>query len=334
MAKATQKSVSTGLVLGKFAPFHKGHEYLVRTALMTCDIVYILVYDSRDVIDIPLNIRADWIRKIFSEFHNRLVVIEGWGSPSDEGHNPATMKLQERYIQSVIPEKITHFFSSEWYGEHVSDALQAKNIVVDLDRTTIPCSGRIIRSNPHKHQNLLDRFVYKDFVKKVVFLGAESTGKTTLTRSLAKIYDTSYMEEYGREYWIENKDKEGKLTPSQLVDLARRHKKLEDQKLLNAKRYLFVDTNAVTTYMFGQYYHKKVDQELERLARLAQREYHEWFLCDTDIPYIEDGTRSGAKHRAVFQRKIIKDLNERGIKYHLISGNLKERIAKVHEYLK
>ncbi|MCC5600764.1 ATP/GTP-binding protein [Nostoc favosum] len=43
--------------------------------------------------------------------------------------------------------------------------------------------------------------MYRDLITNVVFLGAPSTGKTTIASQLAKEYNTVWMPEYGREYW-------------------------------------------------------------------------------------------------------------------------------------
>lgn len=58
------KMKKTGLTLGKFAPLHKGHQYMIETALQEMDEVYVLIYDT-PVIPIPLSIRAGWIREMY-----------------------------------------------------------------------------------------------------------------------------------------------------------------------------------------------------------------------------------------------------------------------------
>jgi nicotinamide riboside kinase len=57
------------------------------------------------------------------------------------------------------------------------------------------------------------------------------------------------MPEYGREYW-DNNQVNRRLTTGQLVEIARGHIEREDQMLLKANRYLFTDTNALTTKEF------------------------------------------------------------------------------------
>ena len=46
-----------GLTLGKYAPLHKGHEYVIETMLRETDESIVIIYDT-DVTPIPLQIRA------------------------------------------------------------------------------------------------------------------------------------------------------------------------------------------------------------------------------------------------------------------------------------
>ena len=67
----------TGLTLGKFAPFHKGHQFLVETALAEVDELLVMVYDT-DLTNVPLQVRAGWIKKLYPQ----VTIIEAWDGPS------------------------------------------------------------------------------------------------------------------------------------------------------------------------------------------------------------------------------------------------------------
>ncbi len=322
--------MTRGLVLGKFAPLHRGHQHLIETALAAVDELVVLVYDAPDVTDTPLATRAGWVRALYPT----ATVIAGHGSPTAAGHDPAIMALQERYIASVVPQPITHFFSSEWYGAHVAASLGALDVRVDEARAALPISATQIRAEPFAHRHWLHPLVYRDLVELVVLLGAESTGKSTLTEALAQRWRTQWMPEFGREFWEAHHDADGRLTPEQLVALAREHLDREEALRVESDRYLFVDTNALTTAMFARFYHGAEHPDLAELARAAERRYHHTFVCDIDIPYVEDGTRSGEAHRVRFQQQIIDDLAERGVAYTLLRGTLDERMAQVADHLR
>jgi HTH-type transcriptional regulator, transcriptional repressor of NAD biosynthesis genes len=318
-----------GLTLGKFAPFHKGHQLVIETALREMDKVSVIIYDAQDVTDIPLNVRSNWIKKLYPTVE----VIEAWDGPPDVGNTSYIRSLQEEYILGKLGVSgITHFYSSEFYGDHMSKALKAENRLIDPDRSTLPVSGSVIREDPFANREFIHPYVYKDLISSVVFLGAPSTGKTTIAAELANEYDTVWMPEYGREYWEEHQ-KNRRLSLQQLVEIGEGHIAREDILIPQANRYMFIDTNAITTFMFSQYYHKKAAKRLIELALSAQSRYDIFFLCDVDIPYDDTWDRSGEVNRKVFQKQIIGNLLIRKIPFFLLQGDLQERIRQVKKIL-
>lgn len=320
---------TTGLTLGKFAPLHKGHEYLIQTARSQVDRLICLIYDSPEVTTVPLETRSRWLRTLFPDIE----VIELRNAPQEVGETPEIKKRHEDFILGILGgRKITHFFSSEFYGEHMSQALGAQNCLVDPARAAIPISGTAVRENPFLHRAQLSPVVYRDLITHVVLLGAPSTGKSTLAEALAQHFHTTWMPEYGREYW-EQHQSERRLSLEQLVELAQGHGEREEQKLLEANRYLFTDTNALTTYQFSLYYHGAAHPQLAEYARRCVDRYDQVFVCDTDIPYDDTWDRSGDTNRQEFQGQILADLAARGIPYTLLQGSVAQRIATVEQAL-
>jgi len=313
---------TTGLILGKFAPFHKGHQYLLEFAKARVDKLYVLIYEARETTHIPLEMRAGWIRQIYPDVN----VIAGHDAPTVEGTSEQVKKIQEDYIIKMLPEPITHFFSSEWYGEHVSKALSAINVLVDADRKNVPVSATKVRNGEVSSADFLHPIVNRDIVRKVVILGAESTGKTTLARELAKEYKTNWVAEYGRDYWDANHDEKGNLTAEQLVELAKTHRMNEEKTFQLSDRIVFIDTGATTTRQYCRDYGYSVPMELDTMVHDERSRYDLFILCETDIPYEDDGTRRGEKVRIETEKKIVKDLVDRGIKFWYVSGTLGDRI--------
>lgn len=318
-----------GLTLGKFAPLHKGHQLVIETALAEMDGVLVIIYDCPEVTSVPLNIRANWIRTIYPQ----VTVIKAWDGPTEVGASPEIKKKHEDYILNQLKiREITHFYSSEFYGDHMSLALNAVNRIVDYSRKAIPISGTDIRQNPFTFREYLHPQVYHDLITNIVFLGAPSTGKTTIAAELAQKYNTIWMPEYGREYW-ENHHIERRLSLEQLVEIAEGHLEREEKLLYQANQYLFTDTNAITTYMFSLYYHGMVAPRLIELANQVISRYDLVFVCDTDIPYDDTWDRSGDVNRQNFQRQIINDLAVRKIPFFLLQGDLQTRIQFVAHIL-
>ncbi len=200
-------------------------------------------------------------------------------------------------------------------------------------RSLFPISGKIIRKDPFRYREHISPIVYKDLITNVVFLGAPSTGKSTIACKLADEYKTVWMPEYGREYW-EKYQVNRRLSLENLVEIAEGHLDRENVLLYKANQYLFTDTNAITTLMFSLNYHQTALPKLIEYANQAQSRYDLVFLCDVDIPYDNTWDRSGDVSRKVFQKQIIGDLLARKIPFILLRGDLVTRIMKVKQVLK
>ncbi|WP_426449470.1 AAA family ATPase [Paenibacillus sp. S-38] len=325
----TGAKATLGLTLGKFAPLHKGHQYMIETGLQETDHLIVVIYDCPETTDIPLTVRAGWIRRLYPEAE----VIEAWDGPAETGYTPRIQKLQEDYILGLLGgRRVTHFFSSEPYGDHMSRRLGAVNRQVDPARTVFPVSGTAVRQQPYANRAYVDGVVYRDLITRVVLLGAPSTGKTTLASALAEAHGTAWMPEYGREYWAAHQQ-DRRLTPEQLVELAEGHVEREEKLAGEADGVLFTDTNAVTTYLFSLDYHGMALPRLEELARKAAAAYDLVFLCGDDIPYDDTWDRSGEVHRGKFQKRFTALLKEWRVPYIEVSGTLEERVAAVSAVL-
>jgi HTH-type transcriptional repressor of NAD biosynthesis genes len=318
-----------GLALGKFAPLHHGHELLIRSALGETDHVVVLIYDCPEITAIPLQTRTGWIRDLFPTVE----VVEAWDGPRDVGDTPEIMRRHEAYLlDRLAGRRITHFYSSEFYGAHVSAALHAIDRRVDEARLVVPISATRIRADPFAHRASVSPRVYRDLVCNVAVLGAPATGKTTLCERLAREFDTQWMPEYGREYW-ERHQVDRRLTPDQLCEIATGHLEREESLLLEANRYLFTDTTALTTLLFSRHYHGSAPAMLHALADASATRYHATFVCDDDIPYDDTWDRSGAVNRARMQRWTVEALAARRLPFTLLRGTAEQRIETVRRVL-
>jgi len=179
---------------------------------------------------------------------------------------------------------------------------------------------------------MVNPLVYRDLITKVVLLGAPSTGKTSLAAALAETFRTNWMAEYGREYW-EHHQHDRRLTPRQLLEIAKGHIVREEIAFQQAEKYCFIDTNALTTAMFGMSYHGYVLPRVASLADACQRRYDVFLLCADDIPYDDTWDRSGEVSRRIFQKQIRADLQMRHIPFTVVTGTLEDRVAQVRRLL-
>jgi len=165
----------------------------------------------------------------------------------------------------------------------------------------------------------------------VVFVGAESTGKSTLASMLAREQGAQFVPEIGRFIWEE---KQGQLVAADYVEIAERHRAAEDAAVARAgSEYVFVDTNALTTLLLGLRFGQvtePVPPALLHYALECRTRYLHHFVCADDIPYEEEpGVRENAAWRTQIQQLVLDDLDGRGIGYTILTGSLEQRAARV-----
>jgi NadR type nicotinamide-nucleotide adenylyltransferase len=316
--------MKVGLTLGKFAPLHRGHQELIETAISEMDRVIVMIYEAAET-SIPLATRAGWIRRLYPDVE----VLEVRDGPTEVSARPEVTAMHDEFLQRTVGHRgITHFYSGEFYGEHVSRALGA----IDRRLTRTSASGTAVRTDPFGRRRDVHPIVYRDLITKAVFVGAPSTGKTTLAERLAREFGTVWMPEYGREYW-EKHQVDRRLTLEQLVEIAEGHRRREDELIAESNRFFFGDTDATTTYVFSLYYHGQAHPRLAELAEQARDRYDFVFLCEDDIPFDDTWDRSGAVSRSRMQGMIRRDLAARGIDAIPLRGSIDERMARVREVI-
>lgn len=152
-----------GFTIGKFAPLHKGHQFLIETALREMDQVIVIIYET-DLIDIPIDARANWIKKLYPSVDVKYAI----NPPSRYGLDKKSVEIQMKYLINILGDiKPTHFYSSEKYGEEVSKYLSITNRQVDSKREIIPISATDIRNDLEKQKDYLDKIVYQDIKEKI-----------------------------------------------------------------------------------------------------------------------------------------------------------------------
>ena len=149
-----------GFTIGKFAPLHKGHQLVIETALKEMDDVYCIVYDT-ELMNLNIEKKANWIKKLYPNIH----IIYAFNSPKQYGLDKESVNIQMKYLSNLIKDiPVTHFYSSELYGQKVADYLNIENRLVDLQRKQYPIHAEEIRDDINKNKNFLENVVYSDLI--------------------------------------------------------------------------------------------------------------------------------------------------------------------------
>jgi HTH-type transcriptional repressor of NAD biosynthesis genes len=340
-----------GLVVGKFMPFHKGHQLLVETALAQVDELTVVVYDTPvPDVEMPVEMRAGWVSALYPNLHAIVthpdplyeeakfmqgVLNTGTGATHFDhtaGDDPKYRQVYADDVRYLGP--FTHVFSSEDYGPGFAEALGATHVMVDAARNLMPISGTKFRDNMYEYRAFVNPLVYLSLIQKVVFMGTESVGKSTLVKALAEKHKTLYTHEYGRSLWEEYQELGVEPPFAGLWRVGKTQYEQEQAVALHANRFLFCDTNALTTVHWSQLLHGHVDARLEALAESTKNEYT-YFIVHPDFPWVDDGTRSLDNNKSIdFHHDIQDDLKRRGIRSVTISGSVEQRVAQVERHLK
>ncbi|MCC3156873.1 AAA family ATPase [Hymenobacter sp. 15J16-1T3B] len=327
----------TGLVVGKFAPLHRGHQLLIETAARQVDELHVWVYSEPDPIRMPAPVRAGWLRQIYGTDLGgcRLQVRALTQAEHPQlPPNAAPDLVHREFVRQLLLELglcIDVIFSSEAYGAGFAAHLGTEHVLVDQPRQQRPVSGTQLRADVYGQSEWLHPVVQAyfrsaDYLQRVALLGAESTGKSTLTAALGRHFGTAWVAEYGRTLW---EAQGGHLAFDDLLRIAERHRALEDEALPQARHWLLSDTNAVTTLWYSYAYFGRATEALHALAAECRSRYAHTFVCAPDFPFEQDGTRAPAAQQLLQQHTQLMLLDVLGIPYQLLTGSVADRVAQV-----
>lgn len=307
-----------GLVIGKFLPPHRGHKLLIDTAQSQVDHLTVMICDKPEY-GLDGDLRASWLREIHPDC--KVILIH------DEIDDDNSFLWAEN-TKRVLGKSPDVVFTSEDYGDPYARFLACDHVLVDRARVAIPCSGTQIRNHPLENLDYLEPCVRAHYVKRVCVLGAESTGTTTMAQALAEHFQTNWVAEYGREYWI-RKMEEGDIetwSESEFVHIAEEQSRREDLAARTANKVLFCDTDAFATSVWFERYMEHRSKLVEDVFR--DRNYDATFLTGDEIPFEQDGFRDGEHIRHWMHQRFIERLDEAGRPFTLLRGDHETRLSQ------
>lgn len=163
---------------------------------------------------------------------------------------------------------------------------------------------------------------------KVAIIGPESTGKTTLTESLANYYHTVWVREYSRDYLT---NLERPYVQSDLLEIAKGQ--IESKKAMEkeAKNILFCDTDLYVIKVWSEYKYGECDPWI--LNRLATQYFDLYILTYYDIPYEDDPLRENPNERPYFFNIYHKLLTEGKQSFIVVKGSMGQRLDQAKKVI-
>lgn len=301
-------------------PVHNGHLALIGFAKSQCnELIVSMSYTLIDPID--HNIRFGWLKQLLADDSN--VKVEESLDDFDDESVPLfeRTKVWARFIQKRFP-KIDLVISSESYGEPFAHHLGVPHVLFDLHRAQIPVSATRIREKPLTYWNYIPKIVQPYFVKKVCLYGPESTGKSVMAKKLADLYQTEWVPEVAREFVSSNV-----FTVEEIVKIGNAHVARIAEKEKIANRFLFCDTDIITTQIYSNHYLHTVPPVLFELEK--QVRFDAYFLFDIDVPWVADGMRDLGDQRTEMLEVFKDELLKRRKSFILVQGDWNKRLQGI-----
>ncbi|NUQ86868.1 MAG: AAA family ATPase [Glycomyces artemisiae] len=328
-----------GLIVGKFYPPHAGHHHLIRAAQARCKRLTVIVSHA-DVESIPLADRLAWLR----EAHPGVRFVGVIDNVHMDLKSEKIWRMHVAIFKAAVPEQVDVLFSSEEYGPELARRFNAVHVDIDSDRSSFPISGTKIRADPAGNWDFLEGPVRAGLALRVVAVGAESTGTTTIAEDLAAAYAarggvwaaTQCVPEYGRVYSAE------KLAALQAVRpgavwadvrfdtadfplIAARQNDLEEAAARIGGPVLFCDTDAFATAVWHERYIGGRNPDVDPLADALH--HHLYLLTDHEgVPFEDDGLRDGEHLRPWMTERFKAELERTGRPYVQLHGTRADRL--------
>ncbi len=168
---------------------------------------------------------------------------------------------------------------------------------------------------------------------KVVLFGPESTGKTTLSKHLARHYNSVWVPEYAREYLQDKWNNERKTCETKdLLPIAYGQMKLENKLAKKTDSVLICDTDLLETKVYSEvYYSGTCNPILEKYA--LENNYDLYFLTYIDTPWEADDLRDKPDERLQMFKAFEASLIKYNRPYVLLKGDKQERLRIAEEHI-
>ncbi|HET9140420.1 AAA family ATPase [Actinophytocola sp.] len=348
------------LVLGKFYPPHAGHHHLIRTAAKVSDRTTVAVLAS-PVESVPLADRVYWLAAEHWSDPGVVVLGDIDDRPLDR-YDRGAWELHLKVLRSVLARRaireddpavapVDAVFSNEPYGDELAARLGATHVPVDPQHRAVPVSGSSVRADPVGQWQHLAMPTRAGLAARVIVVGAESTGTTTLSEQLAAHYrnrggsfrDTRSVAEYARVHCEEKLAAEHALakasgrppptvdnlgwTVGDFLDVARRQAIAEDDAAARGGPLLVCDSDSWAATIWCERYLGRPYPEVEQLV--GERRPALYLLTDhVGVACQPESWHDHTHRREWMTARFVRGLRDRGVPWVLLTGDPTHRLRR------
>ena len=330
----------TGVYFGRFLPPHRGHLYQIIEASTKCHNLIVVISDNAEqtralceadgLPEISYRLRKQWFSQQVQDMpHIQVRVLD----ESDIPVYPEGWQEWSKRMREVVCAPIDAFFVGDLsYSETLASYFpEAKVELFDPSRTRYPISATEIRKNILGNWHYILGAARPFFAKKVLIAGTESCGKTTLTKCLAKLYNTSWSEEVGRYYARDYLGNDETIyTDEDFARIAHIQYEQDYHALRSANKVCFFDTDATYTDYFSELYMGHRNELVEKY--IDHTRYDRLFYLMPDVRWVADGQRLNGdeERRRLLNDRLLQMYRDYGFgdKITIISGDYTARLHK------
>ncbi len=327
-----------GMYGGSFDPLHIGHIHNMIRAAALCDELYIMISWSEGRESTSKELRYRWIHNSVKHLPNVNIILIEDSATSKEDYNAANYwEKGAQEIKERIGKPIDVVFcGSDYYGTNRFESLYSpESEVYYFDRSEVPISSTEIRSLSADHWNYIPTVCKPYYAKKVLIVGGESTGKSTLAQNLALAYGTVFVSEVGRDT-CERAGGEELMTAEDMYENFLRQKIKTMEAAEHCNRILFVDTDALTTLFYSHLLLDENSSGIKVCEKMAEaiNQTNFWdlvlFLEPEGTEFVQDGTRNETikAERKRFSEELKAFFDRFGVKYKTVDGDYLDRFNK------
>jgi len=166
-------------------------------------------------------------------------------------------------------------------------------------------------------------------IKKIVILGAESTGKSTLCKQLAIHYNTIFVLEFARTYFEEHDINNYNISDLEII--AKNQLESEKDSINKANNYLFCDTSLITIKIWSTHKFNIVPKYITKYIKPS--DYDLYLISNNDVKWIADPQRRNEDLREHLFKWNKHELQKLNVDYKIIKDEGEVRLKNAIRFI-